>query len=144
MTPGAFGGEQWKRRMEVWASAGDRAAMTGPPPGGRQQGKVKACSRWGPHPCAGGEGLHTVLLGAPCPPLLGLLPRSCDSDSAMQAPAKTWFFFFGRGGILAHPLLKHFSPKQDCVCVRGSAAPSPCQRGESGLVEGGQALVQAV
>lgn len=97
MTRGAFGGEQWKRRMEVWASAGDRAAMTGPPPGGRQQGKVKACSRWGPHPCAGGEGLHTVLLGAPCPPLLGLLPRSCDSDSAMQAPAKTCFFFWEGG-----------------------------------------------
>lgn len=53
----------------------------------------------GLQPWVGGEGPLNRSANAPHPPLLGLLPRSCDSDSATQAPAKTCFFW----GILAHP-----------------------------------------
>lgn len=85
----------------------------------------KSQSLWpgGPH-CGGGSGLRAVPPCAPHPPLLGSFPRSCDSDSAMQAPAKTCFF----GEFLHIPSLRRFSPRQGCAaCV--ARPPPPLVRG---------------
>lgn len=73
----------------------------------------------------GGEGLRAILPGTPSLPLLGLLPQSCDSDSATQAPAKTCFF----GEFLHILLLKCFSPKQGCACVCVALPPPALVRG---------------
>lgn len=70
-----------------------------------------------PGVCSRGWGARApepVLPTLPHPPLLGSLPRSCDSDSATQAPAKTCFFW----GILAHPFA-------ESVSRPGRALPPP-------------------
>lgn len=99
-------------------SAGDGAAMSRSPQEEGSEEKPKPVAG-GVRAPVGGSGLCAVPPGAPHPPLLGSLLRSCDSDSAAQAPAKTCFF----GEFLHIPLLKRFSPKQGCAAC--AALPPP-------------------